>query len=162
IDRVHFERLDGVLVESGDKNERRRLVITLQQPASDLKTRQAGHLDVQKDKIRLMPLDRGNRLEAIGRLGDDFRRSELPQLVAKLLASKLLVVDDDNPHSSWLVVDGWWPAARLWALCPRSTANHQLPTTNQVMPLSARPPSAPESRCGREYPCRARLRARGG
>ena len=60
-----------MLVEGGDEDQRRGLVLVLEQPAGHLEAGQAGHLDVEEHDVGLVPLDRVQRLDAVARLADD-------------------------------------------------------------------------------------------
>jgi len=50
----------------------RRLILALQEPAGDLKPREAGHLDIEKDQVRLVTFHRRDRFEPVAGLRDDF------------------------------------------------------------------------------------------
>jgi hypothetical protein len=84
-----------VLVVGGDEDNLGRAA-RADQPARHFETGEARHLDIEKDHIRLQPLDRGQRLDAVARLSNHFNTADLVEQVAHLVPRQLLVVDEDG------------------------------------------------------------------
>ena len=96
VDGVDLERLERVLVEGGDEHDHRRIGIALEQAAGDLEAAQARHLDVEEDEVRLVRLDRADRLATVGGGGDDLHVLMRLEAQAKPLGSQRLVVNDER------------------------------------------------------------------
>ena len=95
IDRVHLEGLDRVPVESCDENDV-GIGAVLEQPPGDLESCKARHLDVQKNQVRPGVLYRFERVQTVGRLGDDVNSADLAEQVAQFFTRQSLVVHDDD------------------------------------------------------------------
>ena len=80
----------------GDEDHERRL--NLHQPLDDREAVEAGHLDVEKDEVGLVRLDRSDRLAAVLAAVDDL--DVLVRLQTKLepLDGERLVVDEDGAN----------------------------------------------------------------
>src|SRR4029453_18393939 len=66
------------------------------EPARDLEPPEAGHLNVQEDEVRLVPIDGAQGLESIRGLPDDLDVGHLLELVAQFLARERLIVNDED------------------------------------------------------------------
>ena len=95
VDRVHLERLDGVLIVRRDEDDVRRRV-RLEHPPRDLEAGQPRHLDVEEHDVRLQAVDGRQRLDAVAGLADDLDAADLAEQVAQLVARELLVVHEDR------------------------------------------------------------------
>ena len=97
VQRVHFERADGVLIERRDEHHRHRRIDDRQQ----LEPRLAGELNVEKHDIRVAGAhELGRRANAL-RLTDHAHRRGMRLLEhrAELATCEAFVVDDDGvPH----------------------------------------------------------------
>ncbi len=109
VERVDVEGAQRVVIERRHKHDERHARRT--DGLDDLETARAGHLDVEEDQVRLQPPDGIDRLGPGGALGDDlqpvFRREER----AQPLASKGLVIGDEDAHLA--VRHATWNAASL-------------------------------------------------
>ena len=97
IDRLRLERAQRMVAISRDEDEQGRL--DLHQALDHRKAVEARHLDVEEDEVRLVGLDRADRLAAVRRGGDDLDivvRLE-PQL--QPLRRQRLVIDQDGPDA---------------------------------------------------------------
>ncbi len=95
IDRVHFERLHRVLVVGGGEDDLRQRNLAVHQLLDDAEAVEARHLHVEEDEVGRELLDEVDRLDAVLALRDDID-VELAQEIRKLVARKLLVVNDDR------------------------------------------------------------------
>jgi hypothetical protein len=93
VDRIHLERLHGVLIEGCDEDERKCVILTFEKVPCDLEPVQSGHLDIEKDQIGREAINRSQRLDAVAGLRDDVYITELLELVTQLVARRLLVVN---------------------------------------------------------------------
>ena len=82
---------------SGDEDEQRRL--DLHQPLDDRKAVEARHLDVEEDEVRLVGLDRPDRLAAVGRGADHLDVVMGLEPEPKPLGGKRLVIDQNGPDA---------------------------------------------------------------
>ena len=100
VDRVHLERLDGVLVERRDEDDvaRRARSATMRRATSN--PVRPGHLDVEEDDVGPQPLDERRaprrRCSAWPTTVD---AADLAEQEAQLVARQLLVVDDHGAKS---------------------------------------------------------------
>ena len=95
IDRVHFERFDGVLIVRRHEDDVRRRLRVDHAPR-DFESRQAGHLDVEKHDVGLQPGDRRDGFDAVAGLTDDLDAADLAEQEAQLVARQLLIVHEDG------------------------------------------------------------------
>ena len=93
VDRVDLERLDRVLIVGRDEDDL-RTGAAADQPPRDLEAGQPRHLHVEKDDVRLQPLDRRQRLDAVAGLADHLDAADLFEQVAQLVPRQLLVVHE--------------------------------------------------------------------
>ena len=95
IDRVHFERLDCVLVVRGHENDVRGR-LRVEQATRHLEPRETGHLHVEKDDVGLQTVDRRERLDPVARLADHFDAAHPAEQIAQLVARQLFIIDEDR------------------------------------------------------------------
>ena len=98
IDRVHLERLDGVLLEGGDEDDSRGQCRARQ--FQHFKPVQLRHLDVEEHQVGPQFGDRLDRFEAVGAFADNVDVGMKAEVFAQYPARKLFVVDDDHPHAA--------------------------------------------------------------
>ncbi len=78
-------------IVGGDEDDVRPAAGCEQTPR-DLEAGQAGHLDVEEHDVRLQPLDRRQRFDAVAGLPDDVDAAELTEQIAQLVPRELFVV----------------------------------------------------------------------
>jgi hypothetical protein len=61
------------------------------------RSRQPGHLHVEKHDVGLQPVDRFERLDAVASLADDLDAADLAEQIAELVAGQLLIVHENGP-----------------------------------------------------------------
>lgn len=111
IDGGHVERLNGVLVVSGRKDDRRHVL----RPhlAHHVDPREAGHLDIEEDEVRVQAVDDFDRFAAVRGLADDLGARLAGEQILQPLPGRLFVVDDKNAQvligrHGWVSrVDDW-------------------------------------------------------
>ena len=94
VDRVHLERLDGVLVVGGDEDHPRRRRRVLEQQVRHFEAGEPRHLDVEKRDVGLDGADDLEGADAVVGLADDGDVLDLTEEEAQFLAGGLLVVGD--------------------------------------------------------------------
>ena len=113
VDGVHVERADGVLVISGGEDElgQRRdvflgtgfcgsgavaVTVAVDEPLNHGKAVLPGHLDIEKDEIGMVFIDKVDGLNAVRSLGDDVDVADGIEQILQLVAGQLFVVDDER------------------------------------------------------------------
>jgi len=96
IDGVDVEGLHGVLVEGGGENDVGDFELAFDQLFEDAEAVEAGHLDVEEEKVRGMLFDEIDGFEAVLALGQEINFGEGFQEEGQLFASGLFVVDNDG------------------------------------------------------------------
>src|ERR1043166_3920660 len=100
-----------MLVEGGDKYDRRRQIV-FSQSFDDTKAIEQRHLHVEKYKIRTGLNDRFDSVAPVSRFADDLNVTGLSELVSQTAAGDRLVVNDQDAdlfgasHSSSLLRKG--------------------------------------------------------
>src|SRR6478752_5283521 len=92
-----------MLVVRRDEDESGRVLAALEKPPGHLESIEAGHLHIQKDEIRVHPVNGRQRLEAVSRLPDDLDVLVLFELEAQLRPRMLFIVNDQGSqwHGAW-------------------------------------------------------------
>ena len=96
VDGVHFEGLHGVMVVGGRENNLRQGLFAPDELLDYPKTVEAGHLHVEKNKLRLVLLDQSDGLQAILSLRDHVDVGKALQQKGELVPRGAFVVDDDG------------------------------------------------------------------
>jgi hypothetical protein len=96
--RLRLEGLERVLVVGGGEDHRRRLVEGAQ-VAGRLDAVHARHADVEQHHVGREALAERDRLVAVRRLADDRDLAQVLEQVAQPLASRRLVVDDQQAYA---------------------------------------------------------------
>src|SRR3989304_3721818 len=102
IDRVHFERLDGVPVVRGDEDHRGRHFEQLQM-ARELDARHSRHVDIDQSPARGLRGEKIQALEPAPRLADNGVRHLRPAVIEQIpqpRPCRRLVVDYEHPERS--------------------------------------------------------------
>ena len=106
VNGVDVKGADGVLVigrGEDDLGERVGFLaggeaglVAVKQALDDGESVEAGHLDIEKNQVRMVLLDEVNGFNAVGSLGEDFDASDFVEEEAELVAGQLFVVDDEG------------------------------------------------------------------
>ena len=73
-----------------------------------LEAGEAGHLDVEKQDVHPLPVQKRQRFVGIGRAADDLDASGLAEQPRQPLDRQPFIVDDVRSHH-WSLVAGRWP-----------------------------------------------------
>ena len=107
VERVDVEGAQRVVIEGGHEDDERHARGA--DGLDDLESAGAGHLDVEKDQVRLQASDGVDRLGAGGALGHEFQPVFGREERAQPLAGQRLVVGDEDTHLA--VRHATWNAA---------------------------------------------------
>ena len=102
-DSLCVERADGVLIESGRENHRRRFR-RLSQHTRGFDAIDARHAYVQQHDVRIQFARARDGFLAVGRLADHLDVGDIAEQRAQPLPGRRFVVDDQNPGAHDLVV----------------------------------------------------------
>ena len=96
INRVHFKRLQRVLIVSGHKNNQRH------RPAddrcADFQTAKPRHLHIEKHQVRTLFLNGSDRLSSVGAFADDIEIALEFEQLANPRARRRFVVHDEGAN----------------------------------------------------------------
>ena len=96
VERIHVERLHGVIIVGSSENEKRQAHLLLEQPFDDAETIQARHLDVQENQLRVELADEAHCLEAVLGPAHDLNVWKALQQKRKLVTGWLFVIHDER------------------------------------------------------------------
>lgn len=107
--RSSAERLSDVArVPVHAQNDEARLGYLARRALSELEPVQPGHRNVDQGNVGLRPNERGERLLAVARLGDDFHVGQTLQECANPRTHEMMIIRQKDPHwavsLSWLVM----------------------------------------------------------
>ena len=94
IHRVHFERLDRILIEGGREDDLGQRNFLVEQFLDNAEAVEAWHLHVQKNQIRTVLADQIDRFHSIFALGYDLHIADVLQQISEFISGQLLIIDD--------------------------------------------------------------------
>lgn len=94
IDGVHFEGLDGILIEGGGEDNFGQRDFAVEEFFDDSEAVEAGHLHVEEHEVGIVLANEVHGFEAVLSLGNDVHVGVIEK-VGEFVAGQLLVVDDD-------------------------------------------------------------------
>src|SRR5882672_670082 len=95
VDRVHFKCLDRVIVEGCREDDVGEFSFAVHQLLDDSKAVEAGHLDVEEDKIGQMFFDESESFDAVLALADEVHLGKTLQEEGEFVAGGFFVVYDE-------------------------------------------------------------------
>jgi hypothetical protein len=98
VERMNLKRFQGILIKRRHKDHRLNVLST--DAPQHVKPIHLGHLNVEKDQIRRVRLDRFHRLTSIATLVKDLNLSISLEQQTKIAARQRLVVNNQSPDLS--------------------------------------------------------------